>query len=162
MNTDTAIALISQLVYKPGWEFIAEDNTSRFEGSVRLTVWYPCHNSDRKYAPAGYPATEPQDTVSGKGEPVAAGTPTIRPEGKAKAAFALMLSDVDDVTELYHLIACTIMQIEEHEMREFLRTAPTYWAPFHPHHDDGIRRWAAVTGQPFRHVQASDLSFGLA
>lgn len=163
MLVSTAIDLIrDSLVYKPGWEFEAEDGTSRFEGSVKLTIHYPCPDSNRDRAGLGYPDTEPCARLLPSGAEVPAGTPTLRPDGKARASFALMVGDVQDVRSLYHLITCAIMQIEEHEMREFLRVRPSFWAPFHPHKEDGIRSWAEVTGQEFRHVQSADLHFGLA
>lgn len=162
MNTDTAIALIGTMAYKPDWEFKPTDNTGRFEDSVKMTISYPCANSDRDYARMGYPDVEPEDRTLPSGKVAKAGTPTIRWNGKASASFLLMLSDVNDVSELYYLIARTIMEIEEHEMREFLRITPTFWSPFHPHHADGMKRWAQVTGRPLDHVYTSDTRFGLA
>lgn len=160
MYIDTAKALIGNLIYKPGWEFICEDGTSRFEGAVVLTIWYPCPDSNRDNARLGYPDVEPCATVK-NGKEIEAGTPTIRPDGRARASFTLMIGDADQDT-LNYMVANAIMEIEEHEMREFLRTSPTYWAPFHPHHTDGMERWAKVSGKPFAHVQRGDLSFGLA
>lgn len=141
MRVDTAISLIKSLVYKPGWIFEPTDNTKRFESSICLKVTYPATNSDREEAAAGFP------------------TP-IPPRG-AYASFVIMTEGMDDV-RLYGAIAEILMAIEEHEMREFLRTAPTYWSPFHPHNTDGIRRWAEVTGRDYKAVLQSDTSFGLA
>jgi hypothetical protein len=160
MYIDTAKALIGNLIYKPGWEFICEDGTSRFEGAVVLTIWYPCPDSNRDNARLGYPDVEPCATVK-NGKEIDAGTPTIRPDGRARASFTLMIGDCDDIG-LYYLIDRAIAKIDDHERREFMRTKPTYWAPFHPHHADGIERWAKATGQPFEHVQNCDLTFGLA
>src|SRR5215469_1552333 len=137
MNTDTAIALIEQLVYKPGWVFTAADNTRRFEGSIKLAIDYPAVDSNRDRAPLGYPATEPASRfIETTGEEVAAGTPTIRPDGKARASFTLLACDFRDDVALWHAITEKIMLVEEHEMREFLRVCPTYHAPFHPHRAD--------------------------
>lgn len=60
-------------------------------------------------------------------------------------------------------MAHILMVIEEHEMREFLRIAPTYWAPFHPHHTDGIRRWigSANVASEWQMV-IPDMHFGIA
>ena len=160
MYIDTAKALIDGMIYKPGWEFICEDGTSRFENAIVVTVRYPCPDSNRENARLGYPDTEPADVIKA-GKDIPAGTPTIRPDGRARASFTLMIGDVDDIG-LYHLISCVIMKIEEHEMREFLRTSGTFWAPFHPHHADGMKSWAKVTGRPFDHVQHGDLTFGVA
>lgn len=160
MYIDTAKALISQMVYKPGWEFEAQDATSRFENAVVVTIWYPCPDSNRDNAMKGYPDVEPCNVVKG-GKEIEAGTPTIRPEGKAKASFTLMIGDADD-TKLYYMLSTAIMKIEEHEMREFMRTKPTFWAPFHPHRTDGMKRWAEMSNREFADVQMGDLTFGIA
>lgn len=158
----TACELINTLVYKPGWDLFASDNCHRFEASVRVRIDYPCANSDREYARLGYPEHEPAETVTHGGQLVAEGTPTIRPEGKAVAQFTLMVDDVDDVVRLCYLLLCRFAQIDCHEAREFLRVLPTFWSPFHPHHTDGMKRWAAETGRPLEIVQQEDMTFGLA
>lgn len=140
MRVDSAIRLIENLIYKPGWIFEPTDNTKRFESSVCLKITYPATNSDRDQAASGFPNPIP-------------------PKG-AYASFVIMTEDMDDV-KLYGAIASIIMEIEEHEMREFLRVLPTYWSPFHPHNTGGIRQWAAVTGRDYQAVLRSDNTFGL-
>lgn len=130
MFVQTAIDLIDQTVYKPGWTFEATDHTKRYEGTVCVKVTYPAQMSEREEAPAGYP------------------TP-ITPY----AEFPIVVADVDEPTDLYRRLLDVILAIEEHEAREFLRIRPTFWAPFHPHTVDGMRRW----GYP-----GQDLHFGLA
>jgi len=140
MDITTAITLIEQITYKPGWIITAKDNSKRFEGSICVDFVYPATNSDRAEAP-DY------------------STP-IPPNG-ARASFALMLGD-HDAMWLYHAITTFIMTIEEHEMREFFRISPTYWAPFHPHNYGGIGHWASVRGEPEHIVRYRDMTFGLA
>ena len=131
MRIDTAIQLINDLVLKPGWAVTAEDNTKRFEGTVKLNVTYVAANTDREHAP-GYADTVP---------------------GGARASFQLPVSAFDNDVELYRAILMVMLDIEQHEWREFLRVRSTLWAPFHPHHLDGMERW----GTP-----EADFNFGLA
>lgn len=129
MLVKSAIKLITQLVYKPEWEFQVEDSTKRYENSVMLTIHYPARETDREDAESGYSRVN-----------------------KPHASFILMVGNVDAV-ELYRKVANAILEIEQHEMREFLRVEPTYWAPFHPHQEDGMKRWGTFH---------DDLKFGLA
>lgn len=139
MDIQTAIDLISQITYKPGWIITSRDNSKRFESSICVDITYPATNSDRSEAP-DY------------------STP-ILPNG-ARASFAVMVNKLDNVA-LYAAICQFIMTIEEHEMREFFRINPTYWAPFHPHKTDGMARWAAMHDIPV-HIQTyKDMTFGL-
>lgn len=130
MRVDSAINLIDHLVYKPGWKFTAEDHTNRFEGAIKLRIDYPAMDSGRDSAKNGYDIPIPV----------------------TYAIFPMHVIDCDDVS-LYRKILGCIMEIEEHEAREFLRVLPTLWAPFHPHNIDGMRRW----GDPEK-----DLHFGIA
>lgn len=162
MRVETATALIGGLIYKPDWKFTVTDNTNRFEDSVVVRVDYPCVNSDRAYAQMGYPETEPEDRELANGTVVKAGTPTIRWDGTANASKVFMLGEVKDDIALYYVLAKFIMCIEEHEMREFLRVQSTLWSPFHPHREDGIERWASLTGTLLEVEQYHDTTFGLA
>jgi hypothetical protein len=149
VNVDTAIALIGHLVYKPGWRFEPEDNRQRFENSIKVTIWYTATDSGRDHARDGYPDAESD------------GTPTIRPGGQARMSTVIMLDGLDNVS-LYGELMSVILEIEEHEAREFLRVKPSYWAPFHPHQTDGMCRLAAVSGKSPADVRRADLAFGLA
>lgn len=131
MEVKSAIDIVNALVYKPGWDISACDNTGRFEGTIKITVAYPARQSEREDAPAGY-----QHEI----------------EGGAKASFAVVVADCADDVALYRRIIETVIAIEVHEAREFLRVRPTYWAPFHPHRVDGMKRWGTLE---------SDLKFGL-
>lgn len=136
MRIESAIKLIDMLVYKPGWSFDAEDHSKRFEGTILVTVRYVAQESGRVNAEQGYPETI-----------------------KTYAKFPLMVGDINSDVELYRRFAGCLMKIEEHEMREFLRVAPTYWAPFHPHQLDGMRVWHMSQDQP--DFFSSDLQFGI-
>ncbi|MGW3917853.1 hypothetical protein ACWEBX_41425 [Streptomyces sp. NPDC005070] len=130
MEVKSAVRLINQLVYKPGWTLEAEDNTNRFEGTVKVKFIFPAFQSERELAEEGYPS---------------------HIEG-SWAEFRIVVADCDD-TELYRRVLEKIMTIELHEAREFLRVPPTFWAPFHPHRVDGMKRWGDGEG---------DLSYGIA
>ncbi len=118
MNVATAIALVNQIIYRPGWVIEAVDHTNRFEGAIQVCIGYPSRNSNRDQADAGYP--EKIDT---------------------RAIFPVVVGECEDQTALYRLVIDRIIEIEVHEAREFFRIAPTDWAPFHPHRADGMRRW---------------------
>lgn len=129
MRVDTAVTLVNHIIYKPSWRITAVDHTDRFEGTIVVRIDYPARNSNRGEAPDGYPT--PINTY---------------------ATFPMIVVDCDDVA-LYRQICERIIYIEAHETREFFRIEPTFWAPFHPHNVDGMRRW----GTP-----ELDLQFGIA
>jgi hypothetical protein len=129
MLVSSAVELVNQLVFKPGWTISATDHAKRFEGTILVRVDYPARNSNRDQADTGYPE-----------------------EIMTYATFPIVVADCDD-TALYRAVVNMLCEIETHEIREFLRVAPTNWAPFHPHRVDGMRRW----GGDIRH----DLQFGI-
>lgn len=135
MDVRSAIELVNNsLVYKPGWTFTATDHTNRFEDTIVVRVDYPARNSNRDQAAEGY-----------------------QEEIMTYASFPLVVKDCDDESLMFQILDA-IGKIEMHEAREFLRLAPTMWAPFHPHRVDGMRRWSARTGEPL----VGDLQFGIA
>lgn len=135
MDIQSALKLVNEsLVYKPEWKFTAEDHSNRFEGTITVRVDYPARNSNRDQAENGYPE-----------------------EIMTYAVFPLVVVDCD-VESLTYKILESIIKIEAHEAREFLRVEPTMWAPYHPHRVDGMKRWSARTGEPL----VSDLQFGIA
>jgi hypothetical protein len=138
MNVDSAIALVGALIYKPDWIFEAVDHTNRFEGSVKVKITYPARNSNRDQAAAGYP-----EVIT------------------TYAEFPMIVANCDDQS-LYRKIANAITEIEIHEMREFLRVNPTYWAPFHPHRIDGMKRWKETESTCPADDIFPDLRFGIA
>jgi len=137
MNTGTAIRLISQLQYKPGWKFEPTDNTHRYENSVAVKITYPAVDSGRENAANGYAGQEIN--------------------GGARAAYPILLDRIDRDEDLYAELLRAIYDIEHHEAREFLRVSPTLWAPFHPHNTDGMER-AERQGLG---TLKEDLTFGL-
>ena len=130
MKVSTANSLISQLTLKPDWRIETWQNY-RFEDSLTMQVSYPAFNYNRENASQGY-----------EHYPI-----------EASASFNLMVGDIDEDVDLYLMVMSKLMEIEQHEWREALRVAPTFWAPFHPHRMDGMKRW----GSP-----DYDYSFGLA
>jgi hypothetical protein len=120
LNTDTAIKLINNMVYKKGWKFEASSHCHRYENTISVKVTYPAVDSGRPNAEIGYSGHEIL--------------------GGAYAYFPVMLDRCDSVERLYACIIKMVMEIEMHEAREFLRSGDTYWAPFHPHNTDGMER----------------------
>jgi hypothetical protein len=139
MEIRTAIELIGEMVYFPGWEFAATDHSRRFEGSIAVKVTYPSVETNRVEAYAGYSVVN-----------------------KPYATFPIMVHGMR-AEDLYYALSIVLMKINEHEMREALRIKPSYWAPFHPHHIDGIRRWNKSRKHSKQwELQLNDLQFGLA
>lgn len=126
MRVESAIALINNLVYKPGWHFTATDHTKRFESTVLVRIDYPAVDSGRPNAMRDEPYSS-EDILPA-----------------AYASFPIVVDQCDD-EGLYLAMLQVILEIEMHEAREFLRVKPTYWAPFHPHQTDGMRKWHRMT-----------------
>lgn len=133
MKVETAIDLVNQIVYRPGWKFTATDHTSRFEGSICVRIDYPAQDTGRENAP------------------------DYEKQIETYARFPLVVRDLDDIG-LWHAICDKITEIDAHEMREYFRVSPTMWAPFHPHNIDGMQRWAC---KPDTIDLRSDLQFGI-
>lgn len=129
MNVKSALLLVNQIVYRPGWTISATDHTNRYEGAIRVRIDYPAQSTTREEAEEGYPENI-----------------------QTYAQFPIIVEDCPDETALYRRIIDTILQIEAHEAREYFRVQPTFWAPFHPHKIDGMKRW----GEPDR-----DIVFGI-
>ena len=132
MLTDSAIALIGGIIYKPGWTFSATDHTDRFEGAIKVRIDYPAQDTAREDAANGYPN-----------------------EIRTYAEFPMFVADCNDDVTLYRRVCDAITAIDAHEMREYFRVQPTGWAPFHPHQIDGMRRWDPTN-------PTGDLQFGIA
>lgn len=145
MEVDSAVTLINQLIYKPGWTFFAEPHTPRFEGAVQVHVTYPALDSGSN--------SNPEAWQSGYTEEI---------EGGARANFPILVGDADDAETVYRRLLNCVLEIEEHEAREFLRVQPTGWAPFHPHRIEGMRRWAGSPDRRADQPLCHDLQFGLA
>lgn len=126
---DSAIALVNTLIYKPGWRISATDHSRRFQGAITVKIDYPARRSEREFAPD---FTEQIETY---------------------ASFPIIVEDITDEVELFRRVMGAVLSIEIHEGREFFRVTPTWWAPFHPHRVDGMKRWGTET---------ADLTFGIA
>lgn len=120
MSPDTAIALISEISYKPNFTLHAYPNRSN-SGAVSLDIDYEVPNSNVEYAP----------------EYTFVGT--------VSRTFTLQVSEISVDDELYQLVFQCLLQIETHECREFFGTGGNqYEKPFHPHTPDGIRNWRTL------------------
>lgn len=142
MRVETAIALIEQLVYKPGYHLSAVDHTKRFEGTVKVHLSYVAPETGRENAAKGY-----EEII------------------KTYAEFPIAVGDLSGPTAnvcLYRRVLDAILEVEAHEAREALRVQPTLWAPFHPHQLDGIDVWNATTTSRQRPELLRDFQFGIA
>ncbi len=127
VREDTAISLIENVVYRPGWVFECEPH-GNVQGGIRLKITYPANNFNRDQAADGYPSA-------------------FNPF----AAFPILAGKCHDAEALYRQVIEQCFKVDQHEGREAFRVKPNYWAPFHPHHPDGMDRW----GDP-----QADLFFG--
>lgn len=137
MQVETAITLINESIYTvPGVEMKAEDYRHRFEDAICLSVnLTEARRSERELAPH-YPETVP---------------------GGARSKYVIQVGSIDDVAELVGRVLDSLLDTYSHELREFTRVRPTNWAPFHPHKEDGIKRWSARV----KHSTERDLKFGI-
>jgi hypothetical protein len=140
MDVTTAIRLVENLVFFPGWELTATDHSDRFEDTICVQVTYPSYETNRPEAERGYDVAN-----------------------RPYARFPIVVRDLDDVG-LYRAISRILVEdIWSHEVREALRVKPTFWAPFHPHQIDGMRRWEDGSAQLDASVHLrDDLQFGIA
>lgn len=139
MQITTAVELIHQLVFFPGFEFKAVDHTNRFEGTVKVRVEYDAWNTNRETLRDDH-YTEKIHTF---------------------AEFPLMVEDLDDEVMLYRRLMIVLMRLYEHEAREALRVKATQWAPFHPHKVNGMRRWLSTNNDDMLMDLTTDFTFGL-
>ena len=139
MRIDSAIALIDQVVYKPGYSFTATDHSKRFEGTIKVHVAYSAVETGRANAADGY-----QEVIT------------------TYAEFPIMVGDVQDAICLYRRLIEAILLVEAHEAREALRVNPTLWAPFHPHAIDGMKAWRRTADDATPAELMSDFQFGIA
>lgn len=139
MKVDSALELVNSLVFFPGWEVSAEDHTRRFEGSIKVRIDYPSHETAREQAKEGYP--EPIFTY---------------------ATFPVIVETCVDGMMLYRKILNAILKIYAHEAREALRVKPTLWAPFHPHQIDGMKNWRNTEVMCDDGIMLEDMQFGIA
>jgi hypothetical protein len=140
MQVDSAVRLVNEIKFFPGWRFEASDHCKRFEDSITVTITYPSWETNRAQASEGYPETN-----------------------MPHATFPLMVGNIKDDLELYRVLMHVISEINSHEAREAFRVAPTYWAPFHPHKTGGIMQWLDTESacEDYRRY-LPDMHFGVA
>jgi hypothetical protein len=125
MRTEHAIEFINnQLCFIPGWEISAESYEKRFQGMLLCHYKFPAQNSNQNLAP-----TYEQEIP-----------------GKNHVTLKLEVGDARTFMEVYERVLRQIITIQTHEAREFLRIAPDWVAPFHPHKVYGMQRWGDVKG----------------
>lgn len=138
MEVETALTLVNEsLIFLPNWEVVAEDHSDRFGEAVCVKFNITdARRSEREFAP---------DYC----EFVSTG---------ARAKFPIFVGNIYEPAELLGRVLDAALDNFAHEAREVLRLKPTNWAPFHPHRDNGIHKWAERTGRdPMR-----DYLFGIA
>lgn len=123
MNVTSALLLVGQVDCGPNWRLTAEDYTHRQEATICVTTHVATISTDRKHWP--YKRSTPRVEV--------------------RAHFLVYVGDCADAEDLYRrLFDQAVVPTLVHEGRELFRIRPTGWAPFHPHHRDGMLRWGAV------------------
>jgi len=123
LTVSEAVRILNEeIVYKPSWKIQARSHTKRFQRTIAVRIEYPCQNSNLEDAKLGYP----NSIVT-------------------YAEFPITLGQDWGHLELCRALIESIMKIEEHEAREFLRlpNLENWRAPFHPHSVLGIERWGA-------------------
>ena len=141
MYVASAVDLINNgLIYKPGWKFEAESHEKRFEGHVLVKVSYHAHNSNRDCATRGYDE-----------------------EIETYASFSFPVTECTEHDVIFRLLL-SIIEIEIHEAREFLRDRVSFESYFHPHRIAEMSRWREhATGCAFAGMlQRDDVQFGIA
>lgn len=140
METSEAIRIINTVRYKPGWQMEPEDYTRRLENGVLVHVTYGAHDTAPEVAQRGYPEDD------------------FYPEMRAN--FTLMVGRIESEEELLHAVLCSLLKIEEHESREFLKYKVDCESPFHPHTDAGIRMWHELNNKRTPDYYLADVLFG--
>lgn len=143
MEAHEASKLINSLGLKPGWTVKARPWSERHESSVLMEFNFPA--ADSSYPPE-YKIDIPGGVVVTK---------------------AIMVGDCKTWDEVLRKVLTCVLDIEAHEWREFLRLGAEHdhHAPFHPHTDYGMLRWAKL-GHRFsrateaEHLLSFDLAFG--
>lgn len=143
MELSTAVTLINDAAFLPGWQIVAEDHTRRFGGTIKLSTVL--------------------DTVDTNRENVARdddGRPYFvhNIDGGARAAFEVYVGDVQDREQLALKVVDKLTEVFRHEAREALRWGDTLDASLHPHRPEGMSAHERLTGTPL----INDYSYGTA
>jgi hypothetical protein len=124
MKTQEAIDLVNSTIFRPGWQITARHYAYGYGYSPgKIEVHYRTETVD-----TSYPSTSGEYTVPR----------TIANEN---------VHDVEGKTgdQLLRAILSDVRKMDEHEDREFLRVRQgngSWEAPFHPHTNEGDRRWS--------------------
>lgn len=130
MMVSEAIAAVEDLVFRPGWRLKARPayvtdgegfRVSRSWNKIEVMITIETVDTNRQYAAGGY--------------------------RKPKTVLDEIEIDVSrlDRDGLEYALLKGFAALHSHEDREFLRRkSEDYAATFHPHRDDGERRWEAV------------------
>jgi hypothetical protein len=118
MTPEHAVTVLANTIFRPGWTLSAE-TAGRHHVSVVATV----RTQNTSYA----------DRYGQFTMPITIEPPAVR----------IDVSALDETGLLHAVYSQLIHMIEEHESREFLqvRTARGWYAPLHPHTDEGERAW---------------------
>lgn len=117
MELFRAERLIRQCTYKPGWRFEASPY-SQYRETLQVFISASVANSNVVWAP------------------------DYRQAITRRLEFFIFVGDCDTPEDLYNKLFKCVMDIEEHESREFFSTDSSYSKPFHPHTMAGIVNWA--------------------
>lgn len=121
MTPEQAISQIKDMVFRPGWRFDAEVNWVCGPGQVYVQA--EVRSYDTRYRAADGTLTTPY---------------TLHPE----ALIGVIELDRDGLFRA--IITQLVRPFDDHEDREFLATRQSggqWYAPLHPHTDEGIAAW---------------------
>jgi hypothetical protein len=124
MDVREACALVNEagMLVRPGYSIEAEPYTQRFQSGVMLHIRFDAFDSST--------------IVDG----------VYTDEICVRSDRVILVGDCPGPFAVLAKVLNAVLDIEEHEWREFLRLGPDsdYMAPFHPHTDDGMHRWAHI------------------
>jgi hypothetical protein len=116
MDVEHAVEVVKDLVFRPGWTL---DAVYLSGDRVLVTTTVETVDTDREFAPGGY--RQPKIV-----------TPDV----------IVRVAEMAEDDDLIYAILRSYRDFHEHEDREFMRRrSQEYDAPFHPHRDEGDRRW---------------------
>jgi hypothetical protein len=113
MDAATALRVVRDITYKPGWTFDARER----DGGVHLLIEFRAPNSDSYWAPE-----YPQTIIAG-------------------GAFQVSLTGCRTEMDVWNLVFQCVMAIELHEAQEFFAVDARWKKPYHPHTHVGRLVW---------------------
>lgn len=121
MDARTAVELINEIHFMPGWRVSAELDWWSMDRLVKVTCEVDTVNSNQDMALEGYPQAI-----------------TIAP------AITIDPREYRNADMLYVGVLSWIVDVFKHEAREFFRVGNDMEAPFHPHKPEGDARLEAA------------------